>query len=191
MSEANNRVVVGISGASGVAFGIRALELLRECRVETHLVMTDAAKLTLAYETELKVREIESLASVTHRADDIGAPISSGSFQTLGMLVAPCSIRSLSEIATGATSGLLTRAADVTLKERRRLVLLVREAPLHAGHLKSMLAATESGAIIVPPVPSFYLKPQSLDDMVTQIVARSLGLFGLEIAALKRWTGPS
>ena len=166
------RLVVGISGASGVIYGIRALERLREAGVETHLVMTRAAKITLAHETDLKVAEVEALASVVHRADDIGAPISSGSFPTLGMLVAPCSVRSLSEIASGVTAGLLSRAADVALKERRRVVLLLRETPLHAGHLKSMLAVTEMGAVVAPPAPAFYARPQSLDDMVDHTVGR-------------------
>ena len=181
------RLVVGISGASGVIYGIRALERLREAGVETHLVMTRAAKITLAHETDLKVAEVEALASVVHRADDIGAPISSGSFPTLGMLVAPCSVRSLSEIASGVTAGLLSRAADVALKERRRVVLLLRETPLHAGHLKSMLAVTEMGAVVAPPAPAFYARPQSLDDMVDHTVGRVMDLFGLEARGVRRW----
>ena len=183
------RLVVAISGASGVIYGVRALERLRELGIETHLVMTRAAKITLAHETDLKVADVEALASVVHPADDVGASISSGSFRTLGMIVAPCSIRSLSEIASGVTSSLLARAADVVLKERRRLVLLVREAPLHAGHLKTMLAATEMGAIIVPPVPAFYFRPKTLDEVIDQTVARSLDLFGLEAHGIQRWEG--
>ena len=185
------RLVVGISGASGVIYGVRALERLREAGVETHLVMTRAAKITLAHETDLKVADVEALASVVHRAEDIGASISSGSFRTLGMLVAPCSIRSLSEIASGVTSGLVARAADVALKERRRVVLMVREAPLHAGHLRSMLAVTEMGAIVAPPVPAFYARPDSLDAMVDHTVGRALDLFGLDVGGVLRWQGPS
>jgi 4-hydroxy-3-polyprenylbenzoate decarboxylase len=183
------RLIVAISGASGVIYGVRALERLREIGIETHLVMTRAAKITLSHETDLKVADVEALASVVHPADDVGASISSGSFRTLGMIVAPCSIRSLSEIASGVTSGLLARAADVVLKERRRLVLLVREAPLHGGHLKSMLAATEMGAIIVPPVPAFYFRPKSLAEVIDQTVGRSLDLFGLEVQGVRRWEG--
>jgi 4-hydroxy-3-polyprenylbenzoate decarboxylase len=183
------RLIVAISGASGVIYGVRTLERLREIGIETHLVMTRAAKITLSHETDLKVADVEALASVVHPADDVGASISSGSFRTLGMIVAPCSIRSLSEIASGVTSGLLARAADVVLKERRRLVLLVREAPLHAGHLKTMLAATEMGAIIVPPVPAFYFRPKSLAEIIDQTVGRSLDLFGLEVPGVRRWEG--
>jgi flavin prenyltransferase len=183
------RLVVAISGASGVIYGVRTLQLLRELRIETHLVMTRAAKITLSHETDLKVADVEALASVVHPAEDVGASISSGSFRTLGMIVAPCSIRSLSEIASGVTTGLLSRAADVALKERRRLVLLVREAPLHAGHLKSMLAATEMGAIIMPPVPAFYFRPNSLDAVIDQTIGRSLDLFDLEAPGTQRWEG--
>jgi 4-hydroxy-3-polyprenylbenzoate decarboxylase len=183
------RLIVAISGASGVIYGVRTLERLREIGIETHLVMTRAAKITLSHETDLKVGDVEALASVVHPADDVGASISSGSFRTLGMIVAPCSIRSLSEIASGVTSGLLARAADVVLKERRRLVLLVREAPLHGGHLKTMLAATEMGAIIAPPVPAFYFRPKSLAEVIDQTVGRSLDLFGLEVQGVRRWEG--
>ncbi|WP_302480225.1 UbiX family flavin prenyltransferase [Sphingomonas bacterium] len=183
------RLIVGMSGASGVIFGVRALERLRETGIETHLVMTQAAKLTLAHETSLKVADVEALASVVHRADDIGASISSGSFATLGMLVAPCSIRSLSELATGVTAGLLSRAADVALKERRRVVLMVRETPLHAGHLKSMLAVTEMGAIVAPPLPAFYGRPETIDDLIDHSVGRALDLFGLDVGGIHRWQG--
>ena len=185
------RLVVGISGASGVIYGVRALVRLREAGIETHLVMTRAAKITLAHETDLKVADVEALASVVHRAEDIGASIASGSFRTLGMLVAPCSIRSLSEIASGVTSGLLSRAADVSLKERRRVVLMVREAPLHAGHLRSMLAVTEMGAIVTPPVPAFYARPNSLEAMIDHTVGRALDLFELEVGGVVRWKGLS
>src|SRR5882757_9052896 len=183
------RLIVAISGASGVIYGVRALQRLRDAGVETHLVMTRAAKITLSHETNLKVTDVEALASVVHHADDVGASIASGSFLTLGMIVAPCSIRSLSEVATGVTTGLLARAADVMLKERRRLVLMVRETPLHGGHLKTMLAATEMGAIIVPPVPAFYFRPKSLAEVIDQTVGRSLDLFGLEVQGVRRWEG--
>lgn len=183
------RLIVGISGASGVIFGVRALERLRATGIETHLVMTQAAKITLAHETDYKVAQVEALASVVHRSENIGASISSGSFQTLGMLVAPCSIKSLSEIASGMTSGLLARAADVALKERRRVVLMVRETPLHAGHLKSMLAVTEMGAIVSPPVPAFYGRPQSLEAVIDHSVGRALDLFGLDVRGVHRWRG--
>ena len=183
------RLIVGISGASGVIFGVRALERLRGAGIETHLVMSQAAKVTLAHETDYKVAQVEALASAVHRADDIGASISSGSFPTLGMLVAPCSIKSLSEIAAGTTSGLLARAADVALKERRRVVLMVRETPLHAGHLRSMLAVTEMGAIVAPPVPAFYGRPADLEAVIDHSVGRVLDLFGLEVGGVHRWSG--
>ncbi|HTK35336.1 MAG TPA: UbiX family flavin prenyltransferase [Caulobacteraceae bacterium] len=180
------RLVVGISGASGVVYGIRALELLRDAGVETHLVMSRAAQVTLAHETDMKIAEVERLATVTYRIEDIAAAISSGSFKTMGMLVAPCSIRSLSEIASGVTSSLLSRAADVTLKEKRRLVLLVRETPLHAGHLRSMAQVTEMGGVIAPPVPAFYSRPKTLDDLINHTIGRALDLFDLNVA-IKRW----
>jgi flavin prenyltransferase len=189
VSTTSNRLVVGISGASGVIYGVRALEILRDLGVETHLIMSRAAQITLAHETSLKVADVEKLASKVYRQEDIGAAISSGSFHTLGMLVAPCSVRSLSEIATGVTANLLPRAADVALKERRRVVLLLRESPLHAGHLKSMLAVTEMGAIVAPPVPAFYAKPESLEEMVRYTVVRALDLFGLEAGGINRWRG--
>jgi flavin prenyltransferase len=181
------RLIVGISGASGVIYGVRALELLRGHRIETHLVMSRSAEVTLAYETSLKVAEVQKFADVVHPIGDIGASISSGSFKTLGMLIAPCSIRTLSEIASGVTSTLLTRAADVVLKERRRLVLMVRETPLHLGHLRAMAAVTEMGAIVAPPIPAFYFGPKSVDDIVDQSVGRSLDLFGIELGVVKRW----
>jgi 4-hydroxy-3-polyprenylbenzoate decarboxylase len=181
------RLVVGISGASGAVYGIAALKALRGLGVETHLVMSRGARLTLASETSIKVADVEALAHATYKPDDIGAAIASGSFRALGMLVAPCSIRSLSEIATGVTSTLLTRAADVTLKERRRLVLMVRETPLHLGHLRSMVAVTEMGAVVMPPVPAFYAKPATLDDIVAQSVGRALDLFGLDSGLVRRW----
>ena len=184
------RIIVGISGASGIVYGLRVLEALRETDLETHLVMTRSAQVTLGYELPVKVAALQALASVHHRIDDIGASISSGSFQTLGMIVAPCSIRSLSEIATGVTSNLLTRAADVVLKERRRLVLMVRETPLHLGHLRAMTQVTEMGAIVMPPVPAFYAQPQSVDDIVNHSVGRALDLFGIENSLVRRWYDP-
>jgi 4-hydroxy-3-polyprenylbenzoate decarboxylase len=180
-------MVVGISGASGVIYGVRALEMLRALGIETHLIISRAAQITLAHETDLKVAAVEALADKVYKADDIGAAISSGSFKTMGMLVAPCSIRSLSEIASGVTSTLLPRAADVALKERRRVVLMVRESPLHAGHLKSMLAVTEMGAIVAPPVPGFYARPDSVDAIINHTVGRALDLFGLDVA-IPRWS---
>lgn len=183
----NHRLIVGITGASGVRYGVRLLEILRGLPVESHLVLSKAAELTLAYETDLKVAEVKALADVAYPVSDVGAAISSGSFQTLGMVIAPCSVRSMSEIATGVTSNLLTRAADVVLKERRRLVLMLRETPLHSGHLRSMLALSEMGAIIAPPVPGFYARPESLDEMVDHTLGRVLDLFGLDAGTVKRW----
>jgi 4-hydroxy-3-polyprenylbenzoate decarboxylase len=183
----NQRLIVGITGASGVRYGVRLLEILRDLPVESHLVLSKAAELTLAYETDLKVADVKALADVVYPVADVGAAISSGSFQTLGMVIAPCSVRSMSEIATGVTSNLLTRAADVVLKERRRLVLMLRETPLHTGHLRSMLALSEMGAIIAPPVPGFYAKPESIEAMVDHTVGRVLDLFGLDAGTVKRW----
>jgi 4-hydroxy-3-polyprenylbenzoate decarboxylase len=181
------RIIVGISGASGIVYGVRMLEALRAAGIETHLVMTRSAQLALGHELPLKPADVSALADVVHRVDNLAASISSGSFATVGMVVAPCSIRSLSEIATGVTSNLLTRAADVVLKERRRLVLLVRETPLHLGHLRSMTQVTEIGAIVMPPVPAFYGRPQTIDDLVDQTVGRALDLFGIETALVRRW----
>ena len=181
------RLVVGVSGASGVIYGLRVLDACRELGVETHLVLSKAAALTVAQETTLTLAEVQARAEVSHRAGDVGAAIASGSFPTLGMIVAPCSVRTMSEIATGVTSSLLTRAADVTLKERRPLVLMVRETPLHLGHLRTMVRLAEMGAVIAPPLPAFYAKPQSLEDMVDQSVGRALDLFGLSWSAVKRW----
>ncbi len=184
------RMIVGISGASGIVYGVRMLSALKAAGLETHLVMSRSAQVTLGYELTLKVADVHALASVVHRNEDIGASISSGSFATLGMVVAPCSIRSLSEIATGVTSGLLTRAADVVLKERRRLVLMVRETPLHLGHLRTMTQVTEMGAIVMPPVPAFYNKPATVDDIVDHSVGRVLDLFGIDNALVRRWQEP-
>jgi 4-hydroxy-3-polyprenylbenzoate decarboxylase len=190
-STTPRRLIIGISGASGIIYGVRLLEALRAIEVETHLVMTKAAQITLAHEMSMKVADVHALADVVHRAEDIAASISSGSFQTLGMIVAPCSIRSLSEISSGVTSGLLTRAADVVLKERRRLVLMVRETPLHLGHLRSMAQVTEMGAIVMPPVPAFYSCPQTVDDIVNHSVGRALDLFGIESSLVRRWGASS
>ena len=186
------RIIVGISGASGVIYGVRSLEALRRAGVESHLVLSRAAEMTLAYETDLKVKDVERLASVVHKPEDVGASISSGSFKTLGMIVAPCSIRSLAEIAYGNTTSLLSRAADVVLKEKRRLVLLVREAPLDVRHLRAMTQAAEAGAVILPPMPAFYQLPQSVDDIVNHTVGRALDLFDIETDLVRRWgeTGP-
>jgi 4-hydroxy-3-polyprenylbenzoate decarboxylase len=181
------RLVVGISGASGVTYGLRVLEACRELGVESHLILSRAAALTLAQETDLSVAEVQARADVSHRPGDVGASIASGSFPTLGMIVAPCSVRTMSEIATGVTSSLLTRAADVTLKERRPLVLMVRETPLHLGHLRTMVRLAEMGAIIAPPLPAFYARPLTLEAMVDQSVGRALDLFGLSWGAVKRW----
>jgi 4-hydroxy-3-polyprenylbenzoate decarboxylase len=181
------RLIIGISGASGVTYGVRLLEMLRDLAVETHLVMTRAAEVTLAHETDYKVAEVQALAHRCYAVTDIAAPIASGSFRTAGMIVAPCSIRSMSEIAHGTTSTLLTRAADVVLKERQRLVLMVRETPLHLGHLRSMTALAEMGAVIAPPVPAFYAEPATLADMVDHTLGRLLDLFGIETPDLKRW----
>jgi 4-hydroxy-3-polyprenylbenzoate decarboxylase len=179
--------VVGISGASGAVYGVRTLEAAHELGVETHLVVTKAAALTLSQELGLTPADLADKADITHRLADVGASIASGSFRTLGMIVAPCSVRTLSEIATGVTSSLLTRAADVTLKERRPLVLMVRETPFHLGHLRTMVRVTEMGAIVAPPLPAFYAKPNSLEEMVDQSVGRALDLFGLDWKPVKRW----
>jgi 4-hydroxy-3-polyprenylbenzoate decarboxylase len=183
------RIIVGISGASGIIYGVRALQLLQACGVETHLVMTKSAELTLHHELDMSRAEIEALASEVHAIKNVGASIASGSFITAGMLVVPCSVRTMSEIATGVTSTLLTRAADVVLKERRRLVLMVRETPLHTGHLRTMTQLSEMGAVIAPPVPAFYARPESLEQMVTQSVGRVLDLFDVDTGQVQRWTG--
>jgi flavin prenyltransferase len=181
------RLVVGISGASGIVYGLRALDACRELGVETHLVMSKAAALTLSQETSLSVADVNAKAGVVHKVADVGAAIASGSFRTLGMIVAPCSVRTMSEIATGVTSSLLTRAADVVLKERRPLVLMVRETPLHLGHLRTLVKLAEMGAVIAPPLPAFYAKPATLEAMVDQSVGRALDLFGLSWTPVKRW----
>jgi len=181
------RLVIGLSGASGVAYGIRALEACRQLGIESHLVMTKPAEMTIGYETELSPKQVAAKADFSYAIGDIAAPIASGSFKTKGMFVAPCSVRTMSEIATGVTTSLLTRAADVMLKERRPLVLMVRETPLHLGHLRSMTALAEMGAIILPPVPAFYAEPRTLSDLVDQMVGRALDLFGYDWPDVKRW----
>jgi 4-hydroxy-3-polyprenylbenzoate decarboxylase len=181
------RLVVGITGASGVVYGIRMLEALLGLPIESHLVMSRSAEMTIAYETDLKAADVKAMADVVYPIGDIGAAISSGSFRTMGMVIAPCTVRTLSEIASGVTSTLLTRAADVTLKERRRLVLMLRETPLHAGHIRSMLQVTEMGAIVAPPVPAFYTRPASVAEIVDQSVGRVLDLFGIDSGLPKRW----
>ena len=181
------RLIVGITGASGSVYGLRVLDACRELGLESHLVLSRAGALTLAQETGLTVEAVNARADVVHKVGDIGAAISSGSFRTMGMIVAPCSIKSMSEIATGVTGSLLPRAADVVLKERRRLVLMVRETPFHLGHLRTMTALAEMGAVIAPPLPAFYAKPASIAEMVDQSVGRALDLFGLDWTPVKRW----
>ena len=187
MNPDNQRLVVGISGASGVIYGVRLLQMLRDLPVETHLVMSKSAEVTLAYETDFKVAQVKGLAQHCHNIGDMAAPLSSGSFKTLGMIIAPCSVRSVAEMASGVTTSLLTRAADVILKERRRLVLMVRETPLHLGHLRNLSALTEMGAIIAPPLPAFYNRPKTLEDMIDHNLGRVLDLFGLDTGKVKRW----
>ena len=181
------RLVIGISGASGAIYGVRLLELLRDTPIETHLVVSKSALITLSHETGLSWSQLKPMATVCYSNQDIGAAIASGSFKTMGMVVAPCSVRSMSEIASGVTSTLLTRAADVILKERRRLVLMVRETPLHRNHLRTRTELAELGAIIAPPVPAFYTKPASLGEMVDHTLGRVLDLFDIELGVVKRW----
>jgi 4-hydroxy-3-polyprenylbenzoate decarboxylase len=184
------RLVVAITGASGAVYGIRALEVLRGVPgVEVHLVMSKAGERTIVEETDHAPRDVRALAHATHRADDIGAPIASGSFATAGMLVAPCSIDTLSAIAYCRADTLVTRAADVVLKERRRLVLLVRETPLHRGHVAAMAAATDAGAVVMPPVPAFYIRPKSIADLVDHTVGRALALLDIETSLVTPWDG--
>jgi 4-hydroxy-3-polyprenylbenzoate decarboxylase len=184
------RLIVAITGASGAIYGIRALEILRAIGdVETHVILTPAGLRTIVEETQFKAEQVRELADRVYDHRDIGAAISSGSFETMGMLIAPCSVRTLSGIANSYDSELTVRAADVCLKERRRVVLLFREAPLHAGHIELMAQATRNGAIIVPPVPAFYTHPKTLEDIVDQTVGRALDLFGIETNVMKRWHG--
>ena len=184
------RLIVGISGATGAIYGIRTMQLLRTLPdIEIHLVVTPAARVTLASETDFNVADVQQLAHEVHDIGDIGATIASGSFRTDGMIIAPCSMRTLSGIVNSADSNLLVRAADVVLKERRKLVLLPRETPLHLGHCRLFVSACEMGAILVPPVPAFYTRPRSIDDIVDHTVGRVLDLFDLDVGVVKRWEG--
>jgi len=191
MSKTPARLIVGISGASGTIYGVRLLEVLRDTEVETHLVMSKSAEVTMSYETDFKPRDVRALASVNYPVSDIGAAISSGSFPTLGMVIVPCSIRTMSEIACGVTASLLSRAADVVLKEKRRLVLAVRETPLHSGHLRNLTTLADIGAVIAPIVPAFYNRPKTVDDIVNHTCGRLLDLFGIDAGIVKRWKGAS
>lgn len=181
------RIIIGMSGSSGIIYGVRLLQVLRKLSIETHLVVTPAAQLTRAYETSMSSAELKALADVYYRCSDIAAPIASGSFKTMGMIIAPCSMKSLGEVAHGIGGNLLTRSADVVLKERRRLVILPRETPLHLGHLNNMVALTQMGGIVFPPVPAFYQKPTTIDELVDDTVGRVLDLFNLENSLVKRW----
>jgi 4-hydroxy-3-polyprenylbenzoate decarboxylase len=181
------RLVIGITGASGVVYGVRLLDLLAEAGVETHLVASKSALVTLAYETPLKWADVKKRATKVYANDDVAAAIASGSFRTEGMIIAPCSMKTLGEIASGACQTLISRAADVALKERRRLVVVPRETPLHLGHLRNMVAVTEMGAIVAPPMPAFYAAPQTIDDMVDHGVGRLLDLYGIDVGVVKRW----
>jgi 4-hydroxy-3-polyprenylbenzoate decarboxylase len=183
------RLIVGIAGASGTIYGVRMLEVLRKTDIESHLVMSKSAEMTLVYETDYKPKDVRALADVHYPAADIGAAISSGSFPTMGMVIVPCSIRTMGEIASGVTATLLTRAADVVLKEHRRLVLALRETPLHGGHLRTMTTLADIGAIVAPVVPAFYNKPKTVDDIVNHTVGRLLDLFGIDTGIVKRWQG--
>src|SRR5690242_7995053 len=187
--DQKKRMVVGITGASGAIYGIRRLEVLKVAGIETHLIVSRAAQVTLAYEMDLKLSNLEKLATVVHPNNDVGAACSSGSFRTMGMIIAPCSIKTMAEIATGTTANLISRAADVALKERRQVVLLLRETPLHLGHIRTMAAVTEAGAIVYPPVPAFYALPNSIDEMVDHTLARVLELFDIDVGKVHRWTG--
>ncbi len=187
MTGTPRRLVVGISGASGIVYGIRTLEHLRRAGIETHLVMSKAAEMTLLYETDFKPKDVRALADHYHAMPNVGASISSGSFRTMGMIIVPCSVRTMGEIASGVTASLMSRAADVVLKERRRLVLAFRETPLHSGHLRTMAQLSDMGAIIAPVVPAFYSRPKTLDDIIDHTVGRLLDLFDLDVGVVKRW----
>ena len=189
MSDKKRRILIGISGASGAVYGIEMIKLLKALKIETHLVVSKAAEMTIAYETDLTPKQVKSMADVTYSVGDLGAACSSGSFHLDGMVIAPCSMKTLAEIATGVTSSLLTRSADVMLKERRRLVLMVRETPLTNVHLRNMLTVSEMGGIIAPPAPAHYIRPDSVDDLVNHSIGRVLDLFDIDTGNLKRWTG--
>nr|WP_288902344.1 UbiX family flavin prenyltransferase [uncultured Sneathiella sp.] len=189
MTMENQRLVIGISGASGASLGIRLLQACQKLGVETNLVISKAGEITIAQETDYSVSDVRALASQVHKSADIGATIASGSYPTMGMVVVPCSIRTMSEIATGVTSSLLTRAADVCLKERRKLILAVRETPFHTGHLRTLTQLSEMGAIIAPPVPAFYTRPQTTDEIVDQFTGHLLRLLGIENDLAREWRG--
>lgn len=182
-----DRIILGVSGASGAIYPRRALEALKAAGIESHLVISKAAEMAMAYELGDRAKDFAALADHSYAVSDVGAPIASGSFRTRGMLIAPCSVRTMSEIATGVTTSLLTRAADVVLKERRRLVLMIRETPLHLGHLRTMTQLAEMGAVIMPPVPAFYAEPESVADIVDQSVGRALDLFDIDSPLARRW----
>ena len=181
------RIIIGVSGASGAIYARRMLEALRDTDIESHLIISKAAEITLRYELDMAATDMKALADQHYAIGDIGAPISSGSFKTIGMLIAPCSVKTMSEIATGVTSNLISRAADVILKERRRLVMMVRETPFHLGHLRTMTQLTEMVAIIAPPLPAFYAEPTTIDELVDQSVGRALDLFDIDTPLTKRW----
>ena len=185
------RLILGIAGASGVIYGVRALQILRVTGIETHLVMSKAAELTMNYETDYAPKDVREMASVFHPIGDVAASISSGSFATMGMLILPCSVHTMSEIAHGVTDNIMSRAADVVLKERRRLVLALRETPLHGGHLRTMVQLSDIGAIIAPIVPAFYTRPKSLEDMIDHSIGRLLDLFGIDTGTVHRWKEPA
>ena len=185
------RLIVGIAGASGVVYGIRTLEILHATNIETHLVMSPAAELTMSYETDIKPKAVREMATVFHPIGDVGASISSGSYKTMGMLIVPCSIHTMSEIAHGVTDNLLSRAADVVLKERRRLVIAMRETPLHSGHLRTMTLLSDIGAIVAPIVPAFYTRPKTINDIIDHSVGRLLDLFGIDLGTVHRWKEPT
>jgi 4-hydroxy-3-polyprenylbenzoate decarboxylase len=183
------RIIIGITGASGMIYGIRLLELLQAVPIETHLIVSKSAQLTRTYETNLSLAQLKALADVYHSWNDVGASIASGSFQTLGMIIAPCSMKTLAEITHGTSNNLIGRAADVALKERRKLVIMPRESPLHLGHLQNMVSLTQQGAIICPPMPAFYTKPETIDDLINYSVGRVLDLFDIDVGVVKRWEG--
>ncbi len=187
MRRMSNRIIIGISGASGAVYGVRLLEVLRRTDIETHLIVSKSAALTIDSELDITVADVKALADQVHQVGDVAAAISSGSYRTLGMIIAPCSMRTMADIAHGNTDNLLSRAADVVLKERRRLVLMARESPLHLGHLRAAVAVTEMGAIVAPPMPAFYNRPESVDDMVMHSVGRVLDLFDIDPGIVKRW----
>lgn len=189
--DAPPRLIVGVSGASGAIYAVRLLKAMQSTVVETHLVMSKSAALTLQHELGIPPSELKALADKSYSVGDLGASISSGSFRTIGMIIAPCSIRTMSDIASGSTGNLLSRAADVVLKERRRLVLMLRETPLHLGHLRTATALTEMGAVIMPPVPAFYARPRSIEEMVDHSIGRALDLFDIDVGLAYRWTEPT